>query len=237
MTELCLSWAARMLFALGGHRKPRYGETSEHSHVRNLFWLCYILDKEVSIRTIRPPIIKDEDCDLDPPANYVHRLSENLLSFDNPIRYPGLLFPSDIRLARIKSKIYQLLYSREALELPDAEKLRHISILDEELNVWKSTCLAAASEISPTADPGHIAVSIRIMLPRLEYYNCLARIHQFGRRSQDILSRRLSSCDEIAIEASRSTLMYTGLIRPILRVETYWQVYLFTCSSSGGWYC
>jgi hypothetical protein len=231
MTELCLSWAARVLFALGGHRKPQYGETSEHSHARNLFWLCYILDKEISIRTVRPPIIKDEDCDLDLPANYIHCISENLLSVDDPIRYPGLLFPSDIRLAMIKSKIYQLLYSQEALGIPDAEKLRRISILDKELNTWKSTYLAAASEISPTADPGHIAISIRIILPRLEYYNCLARIHQFSRRGQDILSRRLVSCDEIAIEASRSTLMYTRLIRPILRVETYWQVILITCSS------
>ena len=206
----------------------QHGEFSEHSHVRDLFWTCYILDKEVSMRTTRPPIIRDEDCDLDLPANYVHRLPDSLLSDDTPIRYPVLLFPSDLRLALIKSKICQLLYSREALELPETEKLRRICILDEELDSWKSTCLSAASEISPTADPEHIALAIRVMLPRLEYYNCLARIHQAGRREQGILSQGLPSCDEIVMEASRSTLVYIELVSAILRVEIYWQVIPWT---------
>lgn len=94
-----------MLFVLQGHRKTQHGELSEHSRVQGLFWTCYILDKKVSMRTTRPPVIRDEDCDLDLPRNYVYCLPDSLLSNDNPVRYPVLLFPSDIQLAMIKSKI------------------------------------------------------------------------------------------------------------------------------------
>ncbi|GIK07175.1 hypothetical protein Aspvir_002831 [Aspergillus viridinutans] len=135
--SLLLAMAVRMLYTLGGNRYYVIHE-AEGRHLRALFWLCYGLDKDMAIRFGYPPLMKDEDCDLQLPDNYVLSSSDHQF-FIKPLSSQELLFPSDIRLSLIKSKVYHLLYSDYGWEQPDARRLQYIRELDQELRDLKSS--------------------------------------------------------------------------------------------------
>ncbi|KAE8404753.1 hypothetical protein BDV37DRAFT_271202 [Aspergillus pseudonomiae] len=115
---ILLAMAIRMLYNMGANRnRAPPDETLEQSqhrqHVRALFWVCYSIDKEMSLRECKAPLINDADCDLHLPAAYVST-SSNRSFFPEPLSTKELLLPSDLRLALIKSKIQHLLYSGHA---------------------------------------------------------------------------------------------------------------------------
>ncbi|KAH7146092.1 hypothetical protein EDB81DRAFT_933890, partial [Dactylonectria macrodidyma] len=71
--------ACRIVFMLGGHTyKPAKSFSSEATYkereerqLRMLFWLCYIFDKDIALRTGQPPLLSDDYCDLTLPEDYV----------------------------------------------------------------------------------------------------------------------------------------------------------------------
>ncbi|KAL2841848.1 hypothetical protein BJY01DRAFT_217073 [Aspergillus pseudoustus] len=215
-----LSLAVPMIFALGGHRVKVHNMNPDDSHIRRLFWLSYSLDKEVSMRTLRPPLLKDDDCDLDLPAGYLPLPALDFLSTD-----PVFLFPSDLRLAMMKSRIYHHLYSPRSANVPETEQLKHICSLDEDLDSWKASYLSETTRFDDNLSPEHTAHAIRATIPRLEYYNCIVRIHQASLRCQQLRTdscKQSTSSEEIVLEACCSTILYTGMIRPLLSSHTFW---------------
>ncbi|KAI9735955.1 MAG: hypothetical protein M1834_001421 [Cirrosporium novae-zelandiae] len=113
-----ISLAARMISALRGH-------ISSQAHVRTLFWLCYVIDKDLSLRTGCPSAINDDQCNIFLPRIYLQHMS----------RSPSEVqpFPTDLKLSIIKPQAYDLLYSASAQQTSDTELLRTIRELDEEL--------------------------------------------------------------------------------------------------------
>jgi hypothetical protein len=99
--DLLLAVAARIIYSLGGHRYSVIREP-EGEYLRALFWLSYCLDKDLSLRFGRPPLINDMDCDLQLPHNYVASWSDDHF-FHRPLSPQQLLYPSDLRLSLIKS--------------------------------------------------------------------------------------------------------------------------------------
>ncbi|KAL2787487.1 hypothetical protein BJX66DRAFT_341130 [Aspergillus keveii] len=220
-----LSLAVPMLYALGGNRSIGRIDGFNHPHLRHLFWLLYSLDKEISMRTLRPPLIKDEDCDLDLPAGYPRESPDLNLHSRQP--GPVFLFPSDLHLATIKSRIYHHLCSRHAVSLLEAEQLKQIRSFDEELNTWKALHLReeAPAHLDASSSPEHAARALRALIPRLEYYNCLVRVHQAGlrcHRRQRGHSEALRLSEEIVLESCRSTLIYIRTVRSLLSSHTFW---------------
>lgn len=189
--------AARMLYSLGGHYPSQ-------SHVRTLFWVCYILDKDLSLRTGRFPVICDEHCDLTLPSAYSEH-TVYLHASDQP-------FWTDLRLSIIKSKAYNLLYSPQALNATDAELIKSIRMLGEELDEWR---LGLPPAHRPAfAEPSDAACKeIRWILMHLDFYHCVTMVHQASSRctqwseSQTHVLGVQSSFD-ICVAASRSTLRH-----------------------------
>lgn len=71
-----MSAAARYIFMLGGHHSLPHMSTSTSvvkRHLRDLFWICYVMDKKLSLRTARPPCLSDDQCDLTIPDDYPNR--------------------------------------------------------------------------------------------------------------------------------------------------------------------
>lgn len=223
-SAMLLAFACRIMFMLGGHKlsndswlptpesRSGSGTTTPASapvdiadrkrrHLRKLFWLCYYVDTDISLRTGQPPSIDDDHCDLSLPPGYIEiqyldrreleALKERHFyplnsypnmpspspypynqgagqSGPNPSKpsgtpttmtsaaqghrirhpylghsYPGLdetsvpVLPGDLRLTLIKSKTCKLLYSALALRKSDAELLRDIRELDDELERWR----------------------------------------------------------------------------------------------------
>ncbi|RSM18145.1 hypothetical protein CDV31_003067 [Fusarium ambrosium] len=134
--------ACRMVITMGGHVDvPRVSghdeisrEERERCHLRALFWICYLFDKEVALRSGQPPFLSDSYCDLTPP-------DKGMTHFFADGAGEGL-FPylfGDIGLSLLKGKANHLLYSVHASRKPDAELLRDIRELDEQLEDWRAS--------------------------------------------------------------------------------------------------
>ncbi|OGM47705.1 hypothetical protein ABOM_004304 [Aspergillus bombycis] len=113
--------------------------------LRNIFWICYTLDKDVPLGTGQPPASTDENCDLSLPPGYAEQ------AFCDPDKADDLtiepVFPFDLRLSLIKSRAHRSLYSINALTKSDAEVLKSVRELDDDLSQWR---LSIPPEWRPT---------------------------------------------------------------------------------------
>ena len=193
---------------------------------RNLFWVCYTLDKEVTFRTGRPPIINDTSCDLTFPKRY----SEQILYNNKDIGH----LPGNLGLSVIKSQAYEKLYSRHSLRKSDAELLKDIRELDDLLEEWRQSLplecrptLSFSQDVKSWIDVDHLHTPFIVM--RLEYYHCMTTIHQASSRCKNWTNNRridqgLSSSQDLALEASRSMLSYLHAGNPNLAPNLFWYV-------------
>ncbi|KAL4812195.1 hypothetical protein BDW67DRAFT_170604 [Aspergillus spinulosporus] len=222
------SIAARLVFLLGGHTAPSQNEASEPEtskpyiafQIRNLFWICYFVDKDLVFRTGLPPAIDDSHCDLSLPPDYVATFYSPAQGYTIPATpIETATFAFDIRLCIIKSRIYTLLYSKKSFHQPEAEMEDVIRHLETTLGAWKRSL--------PTNDqPASIGfpciaretkVPLRLLLTWIEYYHCasilhLARSHLSHGDVLRIVSGIYDMPTEliVPIEASRRILLQLG---------------------------
>lgn len=223
---------ARLLFMLGANMiSPRTTQQSERSIkkqklLRNMFWLCYTIDKDVALRTGQPPTIADENCDLTLPPGYLERAfidpEIDLQAGDEPI------FPFDLRLSIIKSRAHSSLYSVSALNKSDADLLKSIRELDDELEAWRLSvpihCRPTMSFAPESSDPN---ASMHTVMLRLNYYLCMTIIHQASNRCKAWMHGigmmdGVSSSLALSIEASRSTLCYLEAAEHVIVDGIFW---------------
>lgn len=224
--------AARLLFMVGANlTSSRVVQESEHSEkkqklLRNLFWLCYTIDKDVALRTGQPPTIADENCDLTLPPGYLDRAfidpHTDLETGYEPI------FPFDLRLSIIKSRAHSSLYSVHALNKSDADLLKSIRELDDELEDWRLSvpahCRPTMSFAPESTDPN---ISMHRVMLRLNYYLCMTIIHQASSRCKAWMQGSgmmdgVSSSLALSVEASRSTLCYLEAAEHVLVDGVFW---------------
>ncbi|KAL2860019.1 hypothetical protein BJX68DRAFT_275474 [Aspergillus pseudodeflectus] len=239
--QLLLGVAVRMLYNLGAHRvRPTTASTEEHSHLRALFWACYGMDKEMSIRSVQPPLINDAECDLDLPPNYIQSASVHQF-VDQALPDHILLYPSDLRFALLKSRLYTHLLSPTARALPEPRRLEVIRQLDHELAELKAS-FPAHFQPDPTAylNPNYKVhdISLRGMNIHLEYYYCLRTIHEASIVSSmaypgtdNAQSLPLASSVELYYHAVRSTLLYFIRVEGLVQAPTVWIHAQFILSS------
>ncbi|KAJ5683515.1 transcriptional regulator family: Fungal Specific TF [Penicillium macrosclerotiorum] len=231
-SELLLGIAVQALYTLGGHKFQSSPETPSRSqqsrHLRALFWLCYGTDSEFSIRKGQPPLLNETHCDLDLPVNYAQKSSEHHFYW-KPLSSKELLYPSDIRLNLIKSKIYRLLYSEKNSSRSEARRIQLIRELDLELSDLRAEypveCRPDAFATEKAPDYLFHDLSIRGISIHLEYYYCLGKIHGANTSFNIPTSKTwspLPSSDEICYEAARSTLIYIGRVRHYINYHTFW---------------
>ncbi|KHN93837.1 uncharacterized protein MAM_08316 [Metarhizium album ARSEF 1941] len=231
--------ACRTVFALGGHTviasTPQDGhltfEEHEDRHLRMLFWLCYVLDKDISLRTGQPPVIADQFCDLTLPEGYA--FSRFLPRQQGQLQRPWL--PSDLRLSILKSKAVQLLYSNASLQKSDAELLKTIRELDEELETWRTSIPPEFSpNLSVKKDSGLVGAldmsrNMIVAALHLDYHYLLNTIHcasgrcmTRGSSDPQQMSFGVQSSFDLSVEASRSTIVYLSLSANRLAGEAFW---------------
>jgi hypothetical protein len=166
------------------------------------------------------------------PADYVRlhdlNLQQGLPQVDEHL-VP--LFPWDLRLSMLKSKVYEDLYTAHALQQSISELLSSIRSLDEALEQWR---LSLPVEFRPTLyffqeTPVSAKVNTMAVILRLGYYHCVTVIHQASSRCQipvaDLAGPRLdviASSTKLSITASRSTLLYLHKVLPMVNPECFW---------------
>ncbi|KAL4871734.1 hypothetical protein BDV12DRAFT_206017 [Aspergillus spectabilis] len=225
--DLLLAVAARIIYSLGGHRYSVIREPGGE-HLRALFWLSYCLDKDLSLRFGRPPLLNDIDCDLQLPNNYIASWSDDHF-FHRPLSSQQLLYPSDLRLSLIKAKVYSLLYSDHGRAQPEARRLQYIRELDEELSDLKSSfpesCWPDLFATEEAPDYTFHDLSLHGVNLHLEYYFCLGKIHgasNYSNQSSPQGWSFLPSSAELVYQESRTMLLYVSRIRRFLNWHTFW---------------
>ena len=240
------SLATRFIFILGAHVShqspafpallPATQDPRTQWHLRNIFWLCYTIDKDIALRTGQPPMFSDDNCDLTLPPGYIDKLYSSMEYHHHSQELPEYpIFPVDLRLSIIKSRAHSALYSLKALQKSDAELLREIRELDDELEKWR---LSVPLEWRPTMsfsqetpDPN---MSMHSVMLRLNYHLCMTIIHQASSRckawakGQSGVMEGISSSLTLSVEASRSTLLYLEAAEHVLVDGVFWFVSLLS---------
>ncbi|PYI07240.1 hypothetical protein BO78DRAFT_406725 [Aspergillus sclerotiicarbonarius CBS 121057] len=193
--ETLLTTSTRFIFHLNGHLAPVYVDEDQfrtNLHIRNLFWICYLFDKELSLRTGYPPCLDETQCDLTLPD--IQQTTQEFLTC--------------IRLAILQSQVYHGLYSMKALRQTDAQLLGTIRDLDDALETWRMSI--PARNRPRLIDRETDAVSTPNTLFQLQYLYCMAMIHQASGKCsvwvQNHDTSEAGSSLAISVEASRSML-------------------------------
>lgn len=167
-----------------------------------------------------PPMIADEFCDLTFPEGYDEvRFSARQRDPNNDSQTPFL--PGDLYLCLLKSKIVNRLYTIRSMSYSEAELLRTVRELDEELESWRlavppkySPALSVHRDVKLDEHLGQTASMLHIEL-HLEYHHLLHAIHSASSRltlgvvgPQDHIHAAIQSSLDISSEASRSTMIY-----------------------------
>lgn len=242
--------ATRTCFILGGHTTacarpadfPTEADVSARSnrHLRTLFWLCYSIDKEISFRTGQPPFISNEDCDLTLPEAYSKYTTRTTEPEQEVGDYTLPHVPGDLRLSILKGKVYALLYSVDSQKKSDADLLRDIRELDDEVESWRLTLppgvrpsLSVPKSIRLTA-LAKLESRMQRVITHLEYHYLMATIHRASGRCRPWPTTTVSELEqldvsvrsslELSVEASRSSMFYLSAAIHELADEVFWLV-------------
>lgn len=251
LASVQISCAGRLVYLLGAHvlcPSREDGTDLERyradNHLRRLFWLCYTTDKDISLRTGQPPCLEDEYCDTTRPDNYQDLKTAR---WDAPVVNPhdseswALFVPGDLELSLIKAKTGKSLYTAKSLKKLDAELLRDIRELDDELENWR---MSIKKEWRPSliqsGSPLHCGISqadvndmspaqtMQTIINHFEYYYLMATIHSATSRCkvwaniEDGDIDGVGSSLELTVQASRSTLFYLRASVHSLLGEAFW---------------
>ncbi|KXH26303.1 fungal specific transcription factor [Colletotrichum simmondsii] len=258
-----LPGACRTVGALGGHlnqpSKAPIGEIPlserRRRHIRNLFWVCYMSDKDLSLRTGQPPLLADIYCDLTVPENYLSSYTY-LRGLDEYLHHPDASsdedltphFSGDAQLGYLKEKVYRLLYSVQALRDRDNRLLISIRELDDEIERWRLSvpvdfrpALSVSSNtllITPETKSPHARRYFHLLL---EYWYLMIYVHTTVRRydahtiigdgGQD-LHRVIHSSYDLSMEAGRSTLRCLRVCMNTFSNEGFWLLMFYATNAA-----
>ncbi|OHE99408.1 fungal specific transcription factor [Colletotrichum orchidophilum] len=251
----------RVLFMLGAHlepgnsrptpcQTPKPAEDDHTSRVRNqlrrMFWLTFKLDKDISLRTGQPPSIDDEHCDLTLPKmdwwiRSIDDLAGGSPSFLDEATITSALAPDSLQLTIIKSKISTKLYSASALKKGDAELLRDIRELDDELERWR-TSVPPSYRPTLTFPRGTAVVrkgrlGMEEIIMHFEYHYLMAMIHRASGRCRCWASGEgsglegVTSSHALSVQASRSTLYFLKAAIHGVEQVAFWMVVFYPMSA------
>jgi len=182
--------ALRSAQSIGLHKRGQgYGfNTVEVEQRKRVFWLAYCVDKDVCLRSGRPPAQEDSDWNVDLPSDNPEDGMGNIVLVDGVTTFN--IFRKMCEFAMISSQVFQRLYSVKASKQTDGELLGAVNDLDAQLERWKESI---PIEYRPEHDiqSQDAAVVVNIAILHFAYFNCVSTIH---RRSimQGIWSSRLA---------------------------------------------
>jgi hypothetical protein len=216
------SSACRIVYELKGHCvyasfADQPSEQNQRKHIRDLFWLSYIFDKDISVRFGRPPLLPSNYCDLTLPVGHGRIYDTHSLDEETFVH-----FPQDLQLSQIKDRLCLFLCSLDNPNLADSTILFHLRQLDIDLETWR---LSIPVDFRPklsllTDQPFQPQMSYlrrrRCMHLQLEYNYMTIIIHTAVRRCgaayamteslPDDLHSVYHSSSDLSLEASRTIL-------------------------------
>ncbi|CAI7584474.1 unnamed protein product [Penicillium pancosmium] len=171
--------AIRLSHSIGLHKRGSgFGlNPVEVEQRKRVFWIAYCLDKDLCLRSGRPPVQDDDDMNVELPSDDPPDNVGNVPLADGKGKFN--LFRSLCEFATIESRVYKRLYSAKASKQSDGELLNTIGELDKELEDWKDNIpvdFRPEHEIQVTHGP----LLLHVVVLQFSYYNCLTTIHRMS---------------------------------------------------------
>ncbi|KAL4885008.1 fungal-specific transcription factor domain-containing protein [Aspergillus karnatakaensis] len=188
--------AIRMIHHIGlGNGEDDAALTSEDiKHRRNIFWIAYCLDREISLRFGKPPTQSDDDMCIDLPIELMTEVNREMPSLN---RHGGFdSFRAQCRLATIKGRLYRDLYSATARDRTLSEILTSVGALDEMLQKWREDLpLEYQPAMQGAPHFPSSSISVTLLFLHYSYFDCIISMHRLiashGIQStEDLLKRK-----------------------------------------------
>ncbi|KAK6220756.1 hypothetical protein LQW54_001948 [Pestalotiopsis sp. IQ-011] len=176
---LLIAAAIRLSHSIGLHKSGSgfHLNPIELEQRKRVFWIAYMLDKDLCLRSGRPPAQDDDDMSVELPAANPADNIGNIPLADGKGKMN--LFRVMCELTTIESKVYKKLYSTKAAKLSEGELLNTIGELDKALEDWKDRIpidFRPEHEIKAS----HTPLILHIVMLHFSYYNCLTTIHRMS---------------------------------------------------------
>ncbi|RYP79364.1 hypothetical protein DL769_002988 [Monosporascus sp. CRB-8-3] len=176
---LLVSAAIRLSHSIGLHKRGTGFNLNpiEIEQRKRVFWIAYMLDKDLCLRSGRPPAQDDDDMNVDLPDPDPADNIGNIPLADGKGKMN--LFRAMCELTTIESRVYRRLYSTKATKLSDGELLQIIGELDKELEDWKDSIpidFRPEHEIKAS----HTPLILHVVMLHFAYYNALTTIHRMS---------------------------------------------------------
>ncbi|KAL9605287.1 MAG: hypothetical protein Q9179_001535 [Wetmoreana sp. 5 TL-2023] len=171
--------AIRLANSIGLHKRGSGFNLNpvEIEQRKRVFWIGYLLDKDICLRSGRPPAQDDDDMNVELPSEDPIDNIGNIPLADGNGKIN--LFRLMCSFAVIESKVYKQLYSTKASKQSDGALLNTIGELDKELEEWKD---AIPIDIRPEHEikAAYPPLVLHIVVLHFAYYNCLTTIHRMS---------------------------------------------------------
>jgi hypothetical protein len=142
----------RLAHGIGLHDRT-YSAHLDSVHARQrayVFWLAYILDKDLSMRSKQPSIQIDDDINLDLPLPTVLQCDEDRSKPNNTDEATGVITTTDgtakmnyftarIQLAAVEGGVYDYIYSTRSRKRSPEERSRALQSVACALEQWKAS--------------------------------------------------------------------------------------------------
>jgi hypothetical protein len=178
-STLLIATAIRLSHSIGLHKRGSAFNLNpiELEQRKRVFWIAYMLDKDLCLRSGRPPAQDDDDMNVELPDPDPEDNIGNIPLADGKGKMN--LFRVMCEFACIESQVYKRLYSVKATKQSDGELLNTIGELDQELEDWKDSIpidFRPEHEIKAS----HTPLILHVVMLHFTYYNCLTTIHRMS---------------------------------------------------------
>ncbi|KAI8624816.1 hypothetical protein F5Y19DRAFT_452447 [Xylariaceae sp. FL1651] len=175
-SSVLISAAMRLAHSMRLESKTVLAELSpqEARQRSNIFWVCYMLDKDISLRTVTPSSQIDSDIDIDLPGSAPDDNLNIMYSKDGLSQLN--LFRCKVQLAHLEGRIYDFLLSNRSRKLSVEARQQTVLQIDRLLERWKQTIPSALQLENMSAN---LAIGPRVHMTVLyqTYLMCLTMTH------------------------------------------------------------
>ncbi|KAI8714446.1 hypothetical protein NCS52_01164400 [Fusarium sp. LHS14.1] len=178
-TFLLIAAAMRLAQSIGLHKRGTGFNLNpiEIEQRKRVFWIAYMLDKDLCLRAGRPPAQDDDDMNVELPDADPEDNIGNIPLADGKGKMN--LFRVMCEFATIESEVYKRLYSVQATKQSDGELLNTIGELDQKLEDWKDR-IPIDYRPEHEIKASHTPLILHVVMVHLTYYNCLTTIHRMS---------------------------------------------------------
>lgn len=171
--------AIRLSHSIGLHKRGSGFNLNpvEIEQRKRVFWIGYMLDKDICLRSGRPPAQDDDDMHVELPSADPEDNIGNIPLADGKGKVN--LFRLMCEFSTIESKVYRQLYSTKASKQSDGELLNTIGELDSQLEEWKDS-IPVDFRPEHEIKASHTPLILHVVVLHFAYYNCLTTIHRMS---------------------------------------------------------